>query len=170
MLDFDVATTMEAFIIPDAEQPASAVDLSAASLTAIRDASLFNGVFPSSVVANSPTGVNVSLAAATVGASPTLDIEVDQNYGFVVAIPIATSQAGKSLKLSVYNLLSFATALWSLDDYNLTADEAGTTITAVADDTNTGTSGSFYYELVNVTDDLLLCSGNLTIKPRGDTH
>jgi hypothetical protein len=139
-------------------------------LDRVGNATAFTGVFPGSVVANAPTGVQVTLTRTTLAAAPELSIEVDQNYSWSKAIPCETTQTGKTHKFSVYAVDGLSVPLWSLDSTHCAV--GGTeekTVTVSDDDEHVSTAGAFYWELVDLSGDTLLCAGNFIVTPRGDT-
>lgn len=133
---------------------------------------IVSGAFTAASLANAPTGTSLSivLQRTALSAAAELPVEVDQNYSWSKDIPTETLQDGKNHKFSVYNIDDRSVALWSVDNDGCTVSDDGYTVTVAQDDTNTGTSGTFYYELANTTDDELVCSGPFAILPRGDTE
>lgn len=153
------------------DTPAHSLDANGAALalaggTKGTDA-IYDGVAATLIAAEERFQVIVTRAALS--AAPELSVEVDRNYAWTKAFPAETVQTGKSHKLSVYAKRGDATALWSLADANRTIAADGLTVSFSGTGANVATSGTFYYELANVTDDVLICAGPFEVVNRSDT-
>ena len=120
-------------------------------------------------IAGAPTStITYSVSTSSTGLAPRVDVTLYQNRAIPsTTITAATSQTGKDHQLIVFDKRTPTTVAWSLDNTHFTIN--GTSVTFADGDTNTKTAGDWWYQIVNTTDDLVICEGSLHIEAGPET-
>jgi hypothetical protein len=132
------------------------------------NASVFTGAFPSSVLANAPTGPIYNVSNITpIGALTPFPLTVQQYMAINLPIPVATSMLGKTLTFAVCSQTNRTTALWTITGANCTVSSSGLVVTVTGPNTNTQTAppNGWYWYLIDETDSARVGEGPLLFDP-----
>jgi len=134
------------------------------------DAGSFTGAFPPAVVANCPTGTQVTYnvsGIAPIGALTPIPLQLQQYMGVNLAIPVTTSMTGHTLTFAVTSALNKTTVLWSISNSNITVSSNGLVVTVTGPNTNTQTAPpqGWYWYLIDETGSARVGEGPLALDP-----
>ena len=109
--------------------------------------------------------VGIFVSETLVGAAPKVNIEVKQYEIKTVAITAETAQTGDTHAMRIYKPNTPGTILFTIANSDIAiGGTSNKTLTVTISATITATATTYEYDLWNVTDDTVVCTGALVVK------